>query len=182
MKWTENSWQFLNMHCLLQISIGGMMRTELAASRCFDSFSSTLGKSSRVILNKSPINLISLIFTFTTQKIALMIFQQRSILKVQKPVGVLSYNSNCPFLPKHFNSIWWPTLCKLPLLPDLYRHYRYPSDSACRILNSVNMTLKTKDQFVCLRDTDLKTSLVLWRVTLLRSTTRMKPFLVSCSR
>ncbi len=42
------------------------------AARCFDSFSNTLGGSSRVILNKSPINIISLIFfTFTAQKMAL---------------------------------------------------------------------------------------------------------------
>jgi hypothetical protein len=50
------------MLCLLQNSIGGMMRTELAAPRDVDSFSKNLGESSTVILNKISIHIIFLIF------------------------------------------------------------------------------------------------------------------------
>jgi hypothetical protein len=49
-------------------------------SICFDSFSNSLVESSIVIFNKSPIYFISrYFFTFTAQKMALAIGQQRSI-------------------------------------------------------------------------------------------------------
>jgi hypothetical protein len=69
-------------------------------SRFFASFSSR-GESSRLIVKKSPIYIISLIFfTLAAQKTAMAVGHQRNILKIQKLVA---------FLPKHFYSVLWPS-------------------------------------------------------------------------
>jgi hypothetical protein len=62
------------------------------ASRCSDSFSNSLGQSSRVILIKSPIYIISPIFfhLYLKENGIGDKGQIRSILKISKPVEVLS--------------------------------------------------------------------------------------------
>jgi hypothetical protein len=61
-------------------------------SGCFDSFSNSFGESSTVILNKSPIYIISLIFfqLYLAENGIGNICQIRSILEIQKSLEVLS--------------------------------------------------------------------------------------------
>jgi hypothetical protein len=60
------------------------MRTELVVLRDdLTVFSNSFGENSRGILNKSPKYIICpIFFTFTVQKMALAIGQQRSILRI----------------------------------------------------------------------------------------------------
>ncbi len=58
--------------------------------RCFDSFSNSLGKSSRGILNKSSIYIFSQKIFSPLPRNGIGVGQQRSILKIQKLIQVVS--------------------------------------------------------------------------------------------